>query len=65
MTDQRSETGQTVVVTTMASDSHTWNPVFLLLPTSAAASLNLAPEMGRALLLAFGRGYWDIPYLDL
>ncbi|MES4903366.1 MULTISPECIES: cobalamin-dependent protein [unclassified Streptomyces] len=54
MTDQRAETGQTVVVTTMASDSHTWNLVFLqlLIEELGFSVVNLGPCVPDDLLVA-------------
>ncbi|MFD7028365.1 cobalamin B12-binding domain-containing protein [Streptomyces sp. NPDC059917] len=45
MADQRTRARQTVIVTTVASDSHTWNLVFiqLLLEEMGYAVVNLGP----------------------
>ncbi|MGX1885231.1 cobalamin B12-binding domain-containing protein [Streptomyces sp. NPDC055287] len=53
MTDQRSNVRQTVVVTTMASDSHTWNLVFLqlLLEELGYRVVNLGPCVPDDLLV--------------
>ncbi|MDX3224927.1 cobalamin B12-binding domain-containing protein [Streptomyces sp. ME19-01-6] len=54
MTDQRTDTSQTVVVTTMASDSHTWNLVFLqlLIEELGFSVVNLGPCVPDDLLVA-------------
>jgi methylaspartate mutase sigma subunit len=54
MTDQRTDTRQTVVVTTMASDSHTWNLVFLqlLIEELGYRVVNLGPCVPDDVLVA-------------
>ncbi|MGO4754660.1 cobalamin B12-binding domain-containing protein, partial [Streptomyces sp. 2MCAF27] len=54
MTDQRTDTRRTAVVTTMASDSHTWNLVFLqlLIEELGFSVVNLDPCVPDDLLVA-------------
>ncbi|MFD8377224.1 cobalamin B12-binding domain-containing protein [Streptomyces sp. NPDC059679] len=54
MTGQRTDTRQTAVVTTMASDSHTWNLVFLqlLIEELGFSVVNLGPCVPDDLLVA-------------
>ncbi|MCX4743036.1 MULTISPECIES: cobalamin B12-binding domain-containing protein [Streptomyces] len=54
LTDPRTETRRTVVVTSMASDSHTWNLVFLqlLLEELGLDVVNLGPCVPDDLLIA-------------